>query len=51
MQAEREELEALVKQLEANIEQYKVDYSILIGDVQQIKTEMTKVQDKVKRSK
>jgi hypothetical protein len=33
MQAEREELEALVKQLEANIEQYKVDYSILIGDV------------------
>ena len=51
MQAEMNQLEALVKQLEYNIEQYKVDYSLLIGDVQQIKTEMGKVQDKVKRSK
>jgi dynein heavy chain 1, cytosolic len=37
--------------LEQNIEQYKVDYSLLIGEVQNIKNEMSKVQDKVKRSK
>lgn len=33
-----------------NIEQYKQDYGLLIGEVQNIKNEMGKVQDKVKRS-
>lgn len=33
MQGEMIELESLVQQLEHNIEQYKVDYSLLIGDV------------------
>lgn len=33
MQGEMIELESLVQQLEYNIEQYKVDYSVLIGDV------------------
>ena len=33
MKAEMTSLEELVQQLEHNIEQYKVDYSVLIGDV------------------
>ena len=37
--------------LEANIEQYKADYSLLIGEVQNIKADKIKVEDKVKRSK
>ena len=50
MNSEMVKLESLVKQLEQNIEQYKVDYGQLIGEVQNIKNEMGKVQDKVKRS-
>lgn len=51
MQEEMNELEGVVKQLEYNIEQYKVEYGQLIGEVQNIKTEMGRVQDKVQRSR
>ena len=50
MQTEMQKLEQVVQQLEQNIEQYKLDYGVLIGDVQSIKNDSNRVQDKVKRS-
>lgn len=40
----------MIQGLEDNIAQYKADYASLITEVQRIKTEMEKVQDKVKRA-
>ena len=40
----------MIQELEDNIDQYKADYASLITEVQRIKTEMEKVQDKVKRA-
>lgn len=41
----------IIQELEQNIEKYKADYAALISEVQQIKSEMTKVQEKVTRSR
>lgn len=50
MKAEMQKMTNLIKELEHNIEQYKVDYGVLIGEVNNIKTEMQKVQEKCQRS-
>mmetsp|Transcript_10643 Transcript_10643/g.10717 ORF Transcript_10643/g.10717 Transcript_10643/m.10717 type:complete len:502 (-) Transcript_10643:3279-4784(-) len=43
-------LEELVRELEQNIDQYKLDYGRLMGEVQNIQSEKKKVQEKVIRS-
>jgi hypothetical protein len=50
MELEMVQLEDLVSELENSIEQLKIDYGQLIGAVQNIKNEMSKVQEKVQRS-
>ncbi len=50
MRLEAQQIEETVRTLETNIEQYKVDYSHLIGEVEILKADMAKVQDKVQRS-
>ena len=46
-----DELTTKIAGLEANIEQYKKDYAVLIAEVERIKSEMEKVTQKVERSK
>lgn len=43
MRQDSMQIEEMVRKLEFNIEQYKVDYSHLIGEVEIIKADMTKV--------
>ncbi|KAK9454647.1 dynein heavy chain, N-terminal region 1-domain-containing protein [Dipodascopsis uninucleata] len=45
-----ENIAVIIRQLEASIEKYKEEYAILISDVQHIKSEMSKVEQKVTRS-
>ena len=47
---QNDELNALIDELQRNIQKYKEEYAILITEVQNIKNEMMKVQDKVARS-
>jgi dynein heavy chain 1 len=50
MRSRKQELDALVQQLDHNILQYKQEYGQLIGELQVIKADKAKVQEKVSRS-
>ncbi len=47
---EQEKVQKTVAELETTIARYKAEYAALISDAQQIKTELTKVKEKVDRS-
>lgn len=50
MREEYEQVQKLIKELEGNIAQLQADYEVLIAETQSIKSEMSKVAEKVKRS-
>ena len=50
MERKQEELQRMQAELQVRIDQYKVEYSALIGEVERIKAEMSSVQVKVNRS-
>ena len=50
MERRQEELQRMQAELQQRIDQYKVEYSALIGEVERIKAEMGSVQVKVNRS-
>jgi dynein heavy chain 1 len=51
LQAQADEVQALVSELEKSIAAYKDEYAILISEAQAIKTDLAQVTDKVDRSR